>query len=161
VVTVDDGAYVATGLVLEPLNTRAVDWAQPTQESPIPGIVIDPDLVRYVGRVSGIIDASLLSLPGELEGYHPLCGDARRREAVQKRAAAIGPRAFTRRTALPLRVEERAALGRPISHSNVMKAIRALCLDHGHPLCARHDCDHPSSARVPFVEHAEVTTHAG
>ena len=84
-------------LVLEPLNARAVDWTRRHKEAPIAEVIVDPDLVRHVGRVSGVIDASLLCLPGELEGHWPHYDDVRRLAAVQKPVAAMGPRAFALR----------------------------------------------------------------
>ena len=45
----DDGS----GLVPEPLRTRAVDWTRPPKGAPVGEVVIDPMLVQHVGRGIG------------------------------------------------------------------------------------------------------------
>ena len=120
---------------LETLGSRAAEWSRPRRSVPIDAVVVDPLLVRRVGRVSGVIDADLDGL-GDLVGRRPLHQEADQLAAVQAIAKANGPRAFARRTDLSIRVAERAALGRPISQVNVARALHALRTDDGSCLCA-------------------------
>ncbi len=94
-------------------------------------MTLDPLLVQHVGRVSGVIDAHLLGLPGDLGTYRPRYDDAERLSAVHKVAQAMGKRAFQRRTGLPATIAERAAAGCPIGRRNLAKALRALRIDDG------------------------------
>jgi hypothetical protein len=154
-------ALDGSALALEPLSTRAVDWTKPARGAPISEVTLDPLLVQHVGRVSGVIDAHLLGLTGELESYRPRYDDADRQAAVQKRAAAMGARAFQRTTGLPLTVAERAALGRPISRANVTKALGALRIDDGSARrCALEGCGHPVfRARALYCTCREHASH--
>jgi hypothetical protein len=68
--------------------------------------------------VSQVLDADLLGFP-ELASYGPHYDDAKRLEAVQGFARALGSCPFVRRTGLPLKVAERVALGKPVSRRNV------------------------------------------
>jgi hypothetical protein len=112
------------------LADKAAEWGHPPKLDPIEEVVIDPDLVRYVGRDSPIIDAVGEGLPDPV-GRRVVYGDADRLAFVHKWARTLGPRRFARRTGLPLKVAERAALGRPISKPNVTRALRALRIADG------------------------------
>jgi hypothetical protein len=108
------------------LAAKAAEWSSPTRMEPIERVVIDPALVRHVGRDSPLIDAWEDGLPGDVRKRRVAYSDADRLATVAKWAKALGPRAFARRTGLPLKVAERAALERPISRANASKALRAL-----------------------------------
>ncbi|MDA8040133.1 MAG: hypothetical protein M0Z69_13475, partial [Actinomycetota bacterium] len=128
------------GRFAETLDKRAVAWSKAHPQSALDAVHVDPLLVGHRGRVSGVIDADIDGLPGDLARFRPAYdpeGEAERRLAfVQRRAAALGKRAFARRTGLPLKVAERAALGRRISRRNVAKALRALrFVDASTPRC--------------------------
>ncbi len=84
------------GLVAEAerLSARAADWARPSGEEPIDEVVLDPLLVRHVGRASGVIDAHMLGLPGDLASYRPQYDDAARLSAVQGAARWRRPPGF-------------------------------------------------------------------
>ena len=139
-------AGTSPGLVAEAerLSARAAGWARSSGEVPIDEVVLDPLLARHVGRASGVLDAHVLGLPGALAGYRPQYNDAARLSAVQGAAHTIGPRSFTRRTGLPLKAAERAALGKRVSGRNVERALWALRTVAGSgACCALEDCDHP------------------
>jgi len=89
----------------------------------IDSITVDPLLVRHVGRVSGVIDACMDGRD-ELASHRPFYGDGDRLAAGQSEARAMGKRRSGRRTGHPLNVAERAALGGPISRTNVSRAWR-------------------------------------
>jgi hypothetical protein len=113
------------------LDAKATEWSRPPRLEPIERVVVDPALVRFVGRDSPMIDAQEDGLPGDPRQRRIVYAEADRLDTVTRWAKALGPRAFARRSGLPLKVAERAALGRPISSSNVTKAVRALRLDDG------------------------------
>jgi hypothetical protein len=113
-------------VLLDTLASRGAQWSRPSPAPPIVSVFVDPRLVREVGRVSGVIDADLDDLPGDLASRRLIYGDAERAAAVSAHAQALGPRRFARQTGLPLKVAERAALGKAISARNVAKALNAL-----------------------------------
>jgi hypothetical protein len=132
------------------LDEKALAWALPAKSSSIEAVHVDRLLVQHRGRVSGIIDADIDGLPGDRARFRPVydpAGDADRRLAfVQKRAKALGKRAFARRTGLPLKVAERAALGQPIADRNVRRALKALrFVDASTPRCP--ECGRPVLGR--------------
>jgi rubrerythrin len=127
------------GIILETLDERATLWSRPPRSEPIDEVVIDPDLITYVGRVSGVIDADEDG-QGDITRFRPVHQEARRLEAVQKEAVRMGYRAFARRTDLPEAVAKRAASRQPISLANVQKALNALgSIDPGR-ICALDGC---------------------
>jgi hypothetical protein len=121
------------GVVLDTLASRAARWSRPSPAAQIEAVTVDPLLVRSVGRVSGVIDADLDGLPGDLGERRPVYEDAQRAAAIGARAQSMGPRRFARLSGLPLKVAERAALGKPISARNVARALRALSVDSSGP----------------------------
>jgi hypothetical protein len=54
----------------ETLDGKAVDWSRPPHNDPVAEVVIGP--VRYVGRVSGLLDADTEGRPGDLRDYRPV-----------------------------------------------------------------------------------------
>jgi rubrerythrin len=105
-------------------------------------VTIDPFRVRHVGRVSGVLDADVDGLPGDLAARRPVHEEAQLLRAVQTEAQAMGKRAFHRATNLPLTVAERAALGKAISARNLDKGLEALQADNTRR-CALEGCDRP------------------
>jgi hypothetical protein len=120
----------------ETLDAKAAAWSERPRSRPVGEVVVTPEAVRYVGRASGVLDAAEDGAPGELDRYRPVYADAERLSMVHDRAAELGPRAFARLTGLPLKVAERAALGRAIAARNVARALRALRIDDGTRPCA-------------------------
>ena len=138
-VTTDFSDYGA--FTIRSLADQAGEWSRRARVDPIESVTVDPDLIVYSGRLAGMIDANADGL-GDLRSRRPIHQDANRLAAVQSAALEIGPRAFSRLTGLPLKVAERASLGKPISASNVTKALRALKQDPAgrHPTCAVEGC---------------------
>ncbi len=131
-------------LILETLDERAAQWSREPRSKPIDSVVIDPDLIAYEGRVSGVIDADENGL-GDLESRRPVYRDADRLPALQKEARRLGYRTFARRADLPISVAKRLANGRPISETNVVRALEALRADRSLRLCALEGCNRPTS----------------
>ncbi len=128
-------------VVIESLAERAALWSRRPRSEPIGEVVIDADLIAYAGRVSGVIDADADGLD-DLRSRRTIHREARRLSAVNRAASAEGPRGFARRTGLPLRVAERAALGKPISVRNVAKALEVLgSHDPSDRRCALDGCE--------------------
>jgi hypothetical protein len=143
-----DGRAISVGTVGEDLGQvplvaladTAAAWSTPRRTVPIEHVVVDPLLLRHVGRVSGVIDADLEGFEN-LASLRPFYDDAERLAAVHEQAKTLGKRRFARRTGLPLKVAERAALGAAISRRNVDKAMRALgTTDPTARCCAARNC---------------------
>jgi rubrerythrin len=128
------------GIILETLDERATLWSRPPPSEPIAEVVIDPNYISYVGRVSGVIDAEDDGR-GDIARFRPVHQKARRLEAVQREAHRMGYRAFARRTGLSESVAKRAAAGQVISAANAAKALDALgSVDAGQVVCAQDGC---------------------
>ena len=131
-------------VVLATLDEKAIAWSMAPKHEPIKEVWIVPALVRHVGRVSGVLDADIDGLAGDLRDRRPVYDDGARLQAVIDYAQALGKRAFSRRTGLNASVAERAAKGEGISKANVHKALRALRVDDGSPRrCAAEPCERP------------------
>lgn len=122
-VTTDPGN--TTAALIETLDDRAARWSDEPKTRRFDMVIVDPRSIQHVGRVSGVIDADMDGCE-ELIGYRPFYGDSDHLAALQSEARAMGKRRFARRTGLPLKVAERAALGGPISAMNIARAWRAL-----------------------------------
>jgi hypothetical protein len=131
-------------VVLATLDEKAIAWSIAPKHEPIKEVWVVPALVRHVGRVSGVLDADIDGLAGDLRDRRPVHDDGARLQAVIDYAQALGKRAFSRRTGLKASVAGRAAEGERISKANVHKALRALRVDDGSPRrCAAEPCKRP------------------
>ena len=118
--------------MLATLDEKAIAWSVAPKHEPIKEVWVVPALVRHVG-VSGVLDADIDGLAGDLRDRRPVYDDGARLQAVIEYAQALGKRAFSRRTGLKATVAGRAAEGERISKANVHKALRALRVDDGSP----------------------------
>jgi hypothetical protein len=130
--------------VLATLDEKAIAWSMAPKHEPIKEVWVVPALFRHVGRVSGVLDADIDGLAGDLRDRRPVYDDGARLQAVIDYAQALGKRAFSRRTGLKATVAGRAAEGERISKANVHRALRALRVDDGSPRrCAAEPCKRP------------------
>lgn len=132
-------------VVLRTLDDYAWNWARPVPPDDDDVIEIDPRLVRRVGRGGALIDAQLADPEARAEDHQVVYSEGDPAGFVIEHARRLGPRPFARLTGLPIRVAERAALGRPISAANVERAILALTGGPGADgrLCGLHGCERP------------------
>ena len=131
-------------VVLATLDERAIAWSIAPKHEPIEEVWVVPALFRHVGRVSGVLDADIDGLAGDVRDRRPVYDDGAWLQAVIDYAQALGKRAFSRRTGLKATVAGRAAQGEGISKANVHKALRALRVDDGSPRrCAAAPCKRP------------------
>ena len=129
-------------VLLDTLDSRAIDWATKRPPAPVESVVVGPSPVRIVGAVSEVIDASLEGLadPG---AYRTVYREADVAAMVRAEAARLGPREFRRRTDLSLGVAHRAAAGERISSKNIGTALHALTKDVAPRPCALEGCEEP------------------
>jgi hypothetical protein len=130
------------GALLETLDDRAARWSDEPKTVPLDSVTIGPTSpIQLVGRVSGVIDASVDG-HDELVSHRPLYGDADRLAAVQAEARPMGKRRFATVTGLSPTIAERAASGAAISARNVARAWRALrAVDPTSRPCAAGQCE--------------------
>ncbi len=139
---VSTDSYDWDAIHLETLDDRARRWSDPPRTAPIEKVTINRQLVRRVGRVSGVIDAYADGLPGELAARRPVYDGDQRVEVVIASARSMGPRRFARVTGLPLGVAHRASKGLPISTINVNRALAVFRTGSEQiRTCAAEGCD--------------------
>lgn len=135
-----------TDVVARTLADYAWRWAQPVPPDDEDLVEIDPRLVRRVGRGGALIDAQLADPDARAEDHQVLYGAGDPEAFVAEQARRLGPRPFARLTGLPIRVAERAALGRPISATSVERAVAALTGPRtSQRRCALEGCEEPVS----------------
>jgi hypothetical protein len=139
IVVTTDPDDMSEAVILETLDERAVLWSAPPRSDPIEAVTVDPLLIRHVGRVSGVIDAQEDGLL-HLRERRPVYEEAKGLAAVQREARRLGKRAFARRSGLAPSAAERAVRGRPISPSNVDRALAALGTNDVGRTCAVTGC---------------------
>jgi hypothetical protein len=131
-------------VVLATLDEKAIAWSRAPRHDPVDEVWVVPALVRHVGRVSGVLDADIDGLPGDLRDRRPVYDEAKRADVAIAWAKALGPRRFARRAGISVSASGRAALRGRISKANVHKALRALRVDDGAPRrCAAEGCELP------------------
>ncbi len=129
-------------IVARALADFAWNWAQPAAPDDEALVEIDLRLVRRVGRGGALIDAQLADPNAMAEDHQVRYDEGDPAAFVAEQARHLGPRPFARLTGLPIRVAERAALGRPISKANVERALVALISDSSTKRpCALDGCE--------------------
>jgi hypothetical protein len=130
-------------VVLWTLEQRARRWAE-ARSSGNPGpVLVVPELIRRVGRLGVIVEAATVDPFNDHEGLRTVYDERDQTAFVHREARRMGKRAFARRTGLPLKVAERAALGRTIARRNIDQACRALLDGTSLPTCSLPGCDKP------------------
>lgn len=130
-------------VMLETLDLRAANWSKSPRHLPISLVRVKISNVRYVGRVSGVIDAQADGLLGTLQDYRPIFQDANRLAALHRIARPLGPAVFARRTGLSMSVAKRVANGQGISGENITRAEKALrSQQFDDQVCALDECGH-------------------
>lgn len=132
-------------VLLETLDQRTIDWATKPPTSAAGLVAVHPNGIRWVGAVSGVIDADLDGVV-DLSSRRPVYREADRLTMVQAVAAEMGKRRFADRTGLKPTVAERAARRRPISRRNVLRALEALATEsEPRATCGFEGCEEPLS----------------
>jgi hypothetical protein len=139
-VRVTTDPMVIDAVLLSTLGHKAAVWSRPPPYDPIDEVIVDPLLVQHRGRVSGIIDADIAGLPGDLRDQRPVYDEAKRADVASAWAKAFGPRRFARRAGVSVSASGRAALRGRISKVNVNRALRTLRIaDSSTPTCPVDD----------------------
>lgn len=108
------------------LSEFAYEWTKPSPPEDDSLVELDPRLVRRVGRGGALIDAQLADPEARPEDHLVVYTEGDAAGLVADEARRLGPRQLARLTGLSLKVAERAALGQPISPTNVERALHAL-----------------------------------
>jgi hypothetical protein len=110
-----------------------------------------------------LVDAQLADPDAKADHHQVVYSEGDAAGFVAEEARRQGPRPFARLTGLPLKVAERAALGRPISVANVERAIQVLCSEPDVRRCALEGCEAPvyrPNARFCSKAHADRSRQA-
>lgn len=143
-VRVSTGEDPGTTVPLARLADVAADWCVPVPPREPRLFHYDRRLARRVGRGGTVVEAQLADPAAEAAGTQVVYSEGDAAGYVAEVAGRLGPRPFARLTGLPLKVAERAALGRPISAASVEKALGALGDDsHVERRCAVDGCEEP------------------
>ena len=157
-VRVSTGDEPGTTIPLARLADVAAAWAIHVDVPPPALFTYDRRLARRVGRGGALVDARLADPDAAADDHQVLYSDGDAAGFVAAGARRLGPRPFARLTGLPLKVAERAALGRPISAANVERAMEALGSPCPERRCALRGCEQPvprPNARYCTTTHAD------
>jgi hypothetical protein len=134
---------------LVPLADKAVDWSRPPSYAPITEVIVDPLWLNYRGRVSGVIDADIDGLPGDLSGRRPVYVDGEdlglgQWEALVDLALTLSHAEFANLGRTTRRVASDIAAGvlpRLAVARRIIRAIREA--ERTERVCALDGCEHP------------------
>ncbi len=132
---------VASLVRLRTLRDFAEDWSHPVAHDDRGLVVVEPRLIRRVGRSGALIDARLADPTASNKAHQIVSVDGDVAGFVADAARRLGPRPFARRTGLSLSVAKRAVRGQRISRANRARAVRALQTVKEATTCAIDDCD--------------------
>ena len=129
---------------LQTLREFAENWTKPRATTDPGEVSIDHRLIRRVGRGGALVDAQLADPNVDVDRYQVVYDDGDPAAFVAAEARRLGKHALARRTGLAVTVAGRAAAGKLISPSNVIKALKALAeVDLSDRLCSLGGCDVP------------------
>jgi hypothetical protein len=134
---------------LTSLADKAAAWSRPPSYAPITQVVVDPLWLDYRGRVSGVIDAYIDGLPGDLSARRAVYVDGAglglgQREALVDLARSLSYAEFARRGCTTPRVAAEVVAGvlpRPEVAQRIVRAFRGA--EHAERVCALDGCEHP------------------
>jgi hypothetical protein len=146
-VTTDSSVHPWDKVLLVSLHSKAATWGLGAKPRPVDGVLVDPLLVQFKGRVSGMIDADADGAPGDTSALRPDYGGADPAGFVVAEARRLGPTEFAKRDGLSLWTAKGITSGgrRPRS-ATVARVMASLDRADGDGrTCALDDCDEPVS----------------
>jgi hypothetical protein len=142
-VTTTEIPSVASLVRLRTLRDFAEDWSHPVAHDDPGPVVVEPRLIRRVGRSGTLIDARLADPTASTKDHQIVTDDGDAAGFVAEMADRLGPRPFERRTGVSRSAAQRAATNVPISPRNRARAVRALQMTHDAARCALDGCEEP------------------
>ena len=133
-------------LVLESLSERAIEWSRAPRSEPIEAVVVDPDLIAFVGRVSGVIDADADGLI-DLRRRRPAMRMPTASPFVRDELDRLGPAAFADRSGIPLDTAKKLGSGPSPQRRDHPQVLAVLRTAETSRTCALDGCDAPVSRR--------------
>jgi hypothetical protein len=133
-------------LVLESLSERATMWSRAPRSEPIEAVVVDPNLIAFQGRVSGVMDADSDGL-SDLRRRRPVHEDADGLAFVRDEIARLGPAAFHDHFGIALDTAKKLRSGRRPSRATIRQVLAALRTAGTSRTCALEGCDVPVTRR--------------
>lgn len=153
-----------TGAVLlETLDMRAGDYGARPRSEPVDSVAVTPFSVVYRGRVSGVIDADMAGVPGDLRHKRPRYEDDHgvgngQREALVVLAKSMSHKAFARLVRCSPRTARMIADGDLPKRSVVRAILRRLAVAQTRRTCGLGGCSHPVTD--PRATYCTCASHA-
>jgi hypothetical protein len=117
-------------------------WAHPLPPEDQSGIVVEPRLIRRVGRGGALIDARLAGSTAPASDHQVVYDEGDPAGFVVDEVKRLGPARFARRFGVPERTARGIANGRRPSQTTVRRVVRALrVVTHDTRRCALDGCD--------------------
>ena len=113
-------------VLLDTLDNRGIEWTRPPRSIHLDEIVVDPNLVRMLGRVSGVIDAEsdgLADLASRRRTFHEIDASS----FVVAEITRLGVSAFSCRYGVEMITTEKIKAGRPPGAVTIARVLQ--CID--------------------------------
>jgi hypothetical protein len=128
-------------ILLDTLDNRAVEWTRPPRSVSLDEIVVDPHLVRTVGRVSGVIDADADGL-ADLVKRRRVFHEADASSFVLAEIVRLGVTGFSCRYGVPGSTAQKIKAGRPPAARTIAQVLMSLDVPDGAARsCQLDGCD--------------------
>jgi hypothetical protein len=119
-------AHVADAL--DNLGGKAHRWLRPRPLDDWSEVVVEPELIRRVGKAGTVIEAELVSPDADTSGLRAVYDEGDPAGFVVRHAVEIGPQSFSRRYGIPLDTAKSWASGRKRPNADgagrVLRAMR-------------------------------------
>ena len=130
-------------IFVESLDWKAAQWGAGSKPTVVEGVHVDPHLVQFKGRVSGVIDAEGAGLrPRDAAGLRPDHERADFARFVTEEARQLGPTAFADRYGVALRTATGICTGGRRPSVGTVAKVMALALSETETrTCQLDGCD--------------------
>jgi hypothetical protein len=120
------GSARHSAVLLANLGGKAMRWLEPRPVDDRSGVVVQPELIRRVGRSGALIEAQLAEPSADTSALRALYSDGEPLAYLAIQARVLGPRRLARAAGISPRAAQRLRDGEAVRSSTIQKALAHL-----------------------------------
>jgi hypothetical protein len=113
-------------VLLANLGGKAIRWLRPRPVDDRSSVVVEPELIRRVGRSGALIEARLTDPYADTSGLRCVYSEGDPVSYLVNQASKLGPRAFARMSGISREAALRLANGKPVQAATIRKTLANL-----------------------------------